>query len=176
MDHINVTIGDITRARTDAIINAANRVMLGGGGVDGALHLAAGPALLEACRRLPEIGGVRCPTGEARITGAGELAADYVIHAVGPRYAVDPDPPALLAGAYRNSLRLALDYNCRSVAAPAISCGIFGYPLEEAAHIALDTSAEADFRGLAITFYLYSQDVFDVWNTVLTRLRNQPGA
>ncbi|GAB4506289.1 MAG: O-acetyl-ADP-ribose deacetylase [Anaerolineales bacterium] len=127
--------GDITQQDTDAIVNAANPTLLGGGGVDGAIHRAGGPQILEECRR---IGG--CPTGEARITNAGRLKAKKVIHTVGPVYHRDGDrAPQLLASAYRNSLRLASEHGLRSVAFPSISTGAYGYPMEEAAPIALKT-------------------------------------
>lgn len=165
MNNIRLQIGDITAAEVDAIINAANEVMLGGGGVDGAIHRAAGPALKTACREVPAVDGIRCPTGEARITSAGELSAKYVIHTVGPIYRETAKPAVLLASAYRNSLRLALENGCSSVAAPAISCGVFGYPIDEAARIALDTCAASEFAPLEITFYLFDQTAFDVWDS-----------
>lgn len=164
MDNIHLTIGDITTAEVDAIVNAANEQMLGGGGVDGAIHRAAGPALLAECRQVTAVNGIRCPTGEARITGAGNLPANYVIHTVGPVYAAVSNPAELLANAYRNSLQLALDNDCRSIAFPAISCGVFGYPLDEAAQIALATCAEKHFARLDICFYLFGERIFSTWN------------
>ena len=130
--------GDITTAKVDAIVNAANPVMLGGGGVDGAIHKAAGKKLLEACKAVKSKDGIRCPTGEARITEAGDLDAKYVIHTVGPKYYTDTDPKSLLISAYKNSLELAQKYECKSIAFPAISCGVYGYPIEEAAKISVD--------------------------------------
>lgn len=132
---LELTEGDITEQETDAIVNAANSSLLGGGGVDGAIHRAGGPAILEACKKL---GG--CPTGEARITAGGDLKARYVIHTVGPVYHDGKkNEPELLANAYKNSLALALQYKLRSVAFPSISTGAYGYPLNEAAVIALKT-------------------------------------
>lgn len=132
---MELTEGDITEQETDAIVNAANSSLLGGGGVDGAIHRAGGPAILEACKKL---GG--CPTGEARITAGGDLKARYVIHTVGPVYHDGKkNEPELLANAYKNSLALALQYKLRSVAFPSISTGAYGYPLNEAAVIALKT-------------------------------------
>jgi O-acetyl-ADP-ribose deacetylase (regulator of RNase III) len=136
---LDVVRGDITTLDVDAIVNAANAGLLGGGGVDGAIHRAAGPELLAACRALPEVRpGVRCPTGEARITPGFRLKARYVIHAVGPVWnGGEFHEPELLASCYRSSLILARDHGLRSVAFPAISCGIYGYPLDLAAMIAV---------------------------------------
>lgn len=167
MENIKLVQGDITAAQADAIVNAANPAMLGGGGVDGAIHRAAGPALLEACYAVEEINGVRCPIGEARITSAGNLNARHVIHTVGPRYHIDPDPPALLASAYRNTFRLALANNCRTLAVPAVSCGVYSYPLEEAADIAIGQSCAAEFRDLQITFYLFGQEIYTCFAAAL---------
>lgn len=166
MSSIQILQGDITCAEVDAIVNAANPVMLGGGGVDGAIHRAAGPELKEACRRLPARHGKRCPVGEARITPAFRLPARYVIHTVGPRYHIDPDPAALLAAAYRNSLTLALENGCHSVALPAISCGVYGYPAEEAAEIALRVCVEPDFADMQLSFYLFGLEMLETWQAV----------
>lgn len=161
-----LVIGDITTAEVDAIVNAANQRMLGGGGVDGAIHRAAGPALLAACREVPAVDGIRCPTGEARITPAGALQARYVIHTVGPVYNSSSDPRGLLGAAYRNSFTLALQHDCRTLACPAISCGVFGYPLEEAASVALETSRDPAFAQLDIAFYLFDKTTYAVWDGV----------
>jgi len=136
---VEVIRGDITRLDVDAIVNAANERMLGGGGVDGAIHRAAGPELLAACRKVPEVRpGVRCPTGEARLTPGFRLTARYVIHTVGPVWRGGSHGEAeLLARCYRNSLALARDSGVGSIAFPAISCGIYGYPIEDAATIAV---------------------------------------
>ena len=136
---LNVVRADITTLEVDAIVNAANTGLLGGGGVDGAIHRAAGPELLAACRALPEVRpGVRCPTGEARLTSGFRLKARYVIHAVGPVWnGGEFHEPELLASCYRSSLILARDHGLRSIAFPAISCGIYGYPLDPAAMIAV---------------------------------------
>ena len=139
MDRVEVLKGNITSVDTDAIVNAANELMLGGGGVDGAIHAAAGPELLEACRKVALVGpGVRCPAGEARITPGFRLAARYVIHTVGPIWnGGQSGEPELLANCYRNSLSLAHEHGVRSIAFPAISCGAFGYPVPEACSVAV---------------------------------------
>ncbi len=136
---LQVLVGDITKLEVDAIVNAANERLLGGGGVDGAIHRAAGPELMAACRALPEVRpGVRCPTGEARITPGFLLPARYVIHTVGPVWCGGAEREAeLLASCYASSLALALEHGLRSVAFPAISCGIYGFPLARAAKIAV---------------------------------------
>ncbi len=163
MAKIAIRQGDITQAQTDAIVNAANPAMLGGGGVDGAIHRAAGPQLLEYCKAVEVADGVRCPIGEARITPAGKLKSKFVIHTVGPRYQVDPEPAKLLANAYHNSLSLALENGCLSVAFPAISCGVYGYPPEEAAKVSLSVCRQSQFQSLKMEFWLFGEALFRVW-------------
>jgi len=136
---IKIIQGDITTLAVDAIVNAANQMMLGGGGVDGAIHDAAGDELYEACLKVPEVRpGVRCPTGEARITPGFRLPAKFVIHTVGPVYRDGQQgEPEKLAACYRNSLALAAENNCTSIAFPCISTGVYGYPIEGATQIAV---------------------------------------
>jgi O-acetyl-ADP-ribose deacetylase (regulator of RNase III) len=136
---IEIVESDITTLSVDAIVNAANESLLGGGGVDGAIHQAAGPALLDACRALPQVRpGVRCPTGEARITQGFRLPARFVIHTVGPVWrGGDQGEAERLASCYRTSLQLANAHGLDRIAFPAISCGVYGYPLEQAAAIAV---------------------------------------
>jgi O-acetyl-ADP-ribose deacetylase (regulator of RNase III) len=165
---IRILQGDLTQQGTDAIVNAANQKLLGGGGVDGAIHRGAGPALLEACRAIPEVRpGVRCPTGEARITRGFELPARYVIHAVGPVYRGRPGDAELLASAYRSSLELAVTHGLRSIAFPAISCGAYGYPAEEAASISLQVARERDWSLEEIRFVLFSDGLLAAWRRAL---------
>lgn len=149
---IQVVCADITRLALDAIVNAANPTLLGGGGVDGAIHRVAGPALLAECRALPQVEpGVRCPTGEARITSGHTLPARRVIHAVGPVWRGGADrEAALLAGCYRSSLALAHAHALASIAFPAISCGAHGYPPESAVPVAVAAVRAAAFADTTI--------------------------
>lgn len=155
---------------------AANERMLGGGGVDGAIHSAAGPELLRACRAVPEVRpGVRCPTGEARITAAGALPCRRVIHTVGPVYAGAAASAPLLGSAYRSSLGEAAGAGLASVAFPAISCGVFGYPLAEAARIALETCRDEARPPLEeVHFFLFGQHAMDAWLAAARGLDLQP--
>ena len=139
MTRVDVIQGDITALAVDAVVNAANESLLGGGGVDGAIHRAAGPGLLAECRALPEVApGVRCPTGEARLTGGHRLHARYVIHTVGPVWRGGVAGEAeVLANCYRACLQLAVEHQIKSVAFPAIGCGAYGYPPELAVPIAV---------------------------------------
>ena len=170
MKNIKIIQGNITTAKVDAIVNAANSQMLGGGGVDGAIHRAAGPRLLEECKNVPAVNGVRCPVGEARITPAGNLSAKYVIHTVGPIYHSDSAPAEHLASAYFSSLQLALENGCQTIAFPAISCGVYGYPHREAAEIALNTCSLPEFKNLQISFYLFGNEMYKIWESVYRKL------
>ena len=135
LEKLEVRQGDITQLDVDAIVNAANAKLLGGGGVDGAIHRVAGPQLLEECRAIDG-----CPTGEARITRGYNLPARHVIHTVGPVYSGKPRDSQLLTSCYLKSLTLAVENNLATIAFPAISCGVYGYPIEDACKIAVDTS------------------------------------
>jgi O-acetyl-ADP-ribose deacetylase len=160
--------GDITTVRVDAIVNAANEALLGGGGVDGAIHRAAGPGLLEACRAIPEVRpGVRCPVGEARITPGFDLSARHVIHTVGPVYRGRLEDAELLGSAYRSSLTLAEQHQVGSIAFPAISCGVFSYPLSEAAEVAVSVAREKSWSLAELHFVLFSEDVLEAWRGAL---------
>jgi O-acetyl-ADP-ribose deacetylase (regulator of RNase III) len=161
--------GDITQQDTDAIVNAANSSLLGGGGVDGAIHRAGGPQILAECR---QIGG--CPPGEARITSGGRLKARYVIHTVGPIYhGGQSGEPETLANAYRNSLALATQHGIKNVAFPSISTGAYGYPIALAATIALRTVMDylqAHPEVELVRFVLFGQEAYDEYKRVLESL------
>lgn len=171
MTTIRAIRDDITRIATDAIVNAANRALLGGGGVDGAIHRAAGPELVQACRALPVVStGVRCETGDARITPGFRLAAKHVIHTVGPVFGEhDGDEDRLLASCHRRSLELAVENRLSSVAFPAISCGVYGYPKPRAARVGV--AALREFPGLAslreIVLVAFDAEMLQLWEAEL---------
>jgi O-acetyl-ADP-ribose deacetylase (regulator of RNase III) len=175
MPRIELVTGDLTAERVDAIVNAANSSLLGGGGVDGAIHRTGGPEILAECRRLrattlPD----GLPTGEAVATGAGRLHARWVIHAVGPVWP-GPGPEAdarreLLASAYRNSIAVAVGLGAASVAFPAISAGIYGWPADDAAAVALATAADAEDAPPLVRFVLFSQRMHDEFRSAAERL------
>ena len=168
-DVIELLEGDITEQDTDAVVNAANRTLLGGGGVDGAIHRAAGPQLLAECRTL---GG--CETGDAKITKGYNLKAKYVIHTVGPIYhSAGEKAPELLASCYRRSLEVASANKLKSVAFPSISTGAYGYPLEEAAPVALKTVLDylKNHPGIQrIRFVLFGKDAYQAYEKALKDL------
>lgn len=164
---ITIKLGDITKQDVDAIVNAANTGLRGGGGVDGAIHRAAGPSVMEECRA---IGG--CKTGDAVITNAGNLKARKVIHTVGPIWqGGDRKEPELLESAYENSLLLAKRHSLRTIAFPAISTGAYGYPIEEATEIALGAGRryEKDFD--EIRYICFSKDHLDAYNRIWEEIK-----
>jgi len=167
---LEAVLGDITREEVDAIVNAANSSLLGGGGVDGAIHAAGGPEIIEACRKL---GG--CAVGDAKITTGGRLPARFVIHTVGPVYRDGKEgEPAALASCYQRSLALALEHGLDSIAFPAISCGVYGYPVEDAAQVAVNTVADFLREHAApkrVRFVLFDQRAFDAFSNALESLR-----
>ena len=171
-NRIDLLEGDITKCRVDAIVNAANETLLGGGGVDGAIHRAAGPELLAECRTL---GG--CPTGQARLTNGYRLPAQYVIHTVGPVYRGGTrGEPELLRSCHESSLSLAAEHGIRTIAFPAISCGVYGYPIEDAARIALAaTSAflDAHVEIERATFVLFGRETRERFDGVRRELEGK---
>lgn len=155
--------GDITKLEVDAIVNAANSTLRGGGGVDGAIHRAAGPGLLEECLKL---GG--CPTGEARVTSGHKLPARHVIHAVGPVWhGGGKGEPELLAACYRNALSIAAELSLNSIAFPAISCGVYRYPPEQAVGIATQT-CRAHARSIRVTFVCFDDAMLQLYQEQLS--------
>lgn len=166
---VEVIETDITTLAVDAIVNAANESLLGGGGVDGAIHRAAGPALLAACRALPEVRrGVRCPTGEARYTPGFDLPSHFVIHTVGPVWhGGDRGEPGLLADCYKNCLKIARQLAHDSIAFPAISAGIYGYPPEAAAEVAVTTIRHAEWTPERVVFCTFGTRMTDIYRALV---------
>ena len=165
--------GDITGQTVDAIVNAANSRLAGGGGVDGAIHRSGGPEIMkETDERYPD----GCPTGSAVISGAGTLPAKFVIHAVGPVWnGGGYDEADKLAGAYQRCLELAVDHNCASIAFPAISCGVYGYPIDQASEVALQTVIKFQQENAApgvVRFVLFDTSTFAVFSETMRRLTN----
>lgn len=162
--------GDITAQETDAIVNAANSSLMGGGGVDGAIHRAGGPQILQECMKIREKQG-GCDTGEAVITTGGKLSARYIIHTVGPVWrGGDSDEPALLANCYRNSLRLAVENGIKTISFPSISTGVYGYPVEKASLTALKTVMEFLQSSDAldeVVFVLYDNQTYQGYENAL---------
>jgi O-acetyl-ADP-ribose deacetylase (regulator of RNase III) len=164
--------GDITEQQVDAVVNAANSSLLGGGGVDGAIHRRGGPVILAACREL-RASRYRdgLPTGQAVATTAGDLPARWVIHTAGPVYARSEDRSELLASCYRDSLRVADELGAGQIAFPAVSAGIFGWPLDDAARIALSTISAVETSVQEARFVLFSTEILDAFQRAHARLR-----
>ena len=161
---IRLVQGDITRQSADAIVNAANSSLLGGGGVDGAIHSRGGPAILEACRKLRASHyGKGLRTGQAVATTAGELDAQWVIHTVGPVHSRAEDRSDQLASCYRESLRVADELGARTVAFPAVSAGIYGWPMDDAARIAVETVRAAEASVEEVTFVLFDEAAYEAF-------------
>jgi O-acetyl-ADP-ribose deacetylase (regulator of RNase III) len=170
---ITVVEGDLTAEAVDAVVNAANSSLLGGGGVDGAIHRAGGPEILAACRELragPLPDGL--PTGRAVATPAGHLSARWVIHTVGPFYAHEDDPAGLLASCHVESLRVADELGAATVAFPAISCGVYGYPVEEAAPVAVAAVHTATTSVREVRFVLFGAPTYRAWERALSHSRS----
>jgi len=166
---VTLKLGDITRERADAIVNAANSSLLGGGGVDGAIHRRGGPAILAECRELRKTrypDGL--PAGQAAATTAGDLDASWVIHTVGPVYSAREDRSAVLASCYEQVLKVADELGARVVAFPAVSAGIYGWPAENAARIALSTASRTPSQLEEARFVLFSEDMLATFRAVLT--------
>ncbi|MGV9276691.1 O-acetyl-ADP-ribose deacetylase [Streptomyces griseosporeus] len=164
MTTITLVRGDITRVSADALVNAANSSLLGGGGVDGAIHRRGGPAILEDCRRLRASRyGKGLPTGQAVATTAGDLDARWVIHTVGPVHSDSEDRSDLLASCYRESLRVADELGARTVAFPAISTGVYRWPMEDAARIAVETVRSTPTRVEEVRFVLFDDRAYDAF-------------
>ncbi|GAA0630508.1 O-acetyl-ADP-ribose deacetylase [Streptomyces thermocarboxydovorans] len=164
MTTITLVQGDITRQSADAIVNAANSSLLGGGGVDGAIHRRGGPAILEECRRLRATKyGKGLPTGQAVATTAGELDARWVIHTVGPVYSTTEDRSDLLASCYRESLRVADELGAKTVAFPAISTGVYRWPMDDAARIAVETVRAMDTAVEEVRFVLFDERAYNAF-------------
>jgi O-acetyl-ADP-ribose deacetylase (regulator of RNase III) len=168
MTTITLVQGDITRQRADALVNAANSSLLGGGGVDGAIHRRGGPAILQECRRLRASRyGRGLPTGQAVATTAGNLDARWVIHTVGPVYSAEEDRSPLLASCYRESLRVAGELGARTVAFPAISTGVYRWPMDDAARIALETVRSTPTTAEEIRFVLFDTPAYEAFTRQL---------
>jgi len=167
---IEIIQGDITKQKVDAIVNAANSSLMGGGGVDGAIHRSGGPAILEECRKIIARQGI-CPTGGAVITTGGNLPARFVIHTVGPVWAGgNRNEPEKLANCYRNSLTLAVEKNLRTIAFPNISTGIYGYPKELAAQVAMSTTLEflkTDSLIIKVHFVCFDEENFNLYRSLV---------
>lgn len=162
-------MGDLTVFVADVVVNAANPLMEGGGGLDGAIHRAAGPDLLKELRKKPVMNGIRCPHGKAILTPGFKLPAKWIAHAVGPIYLQDSNPQETLELAYRSAMALAERVDARTVALPALSCGIYGFPPEEAAKIALEAVVKPRWDFDVVTFVHHDPTTFTAWVTEINR-------
>lgn len=175
-NRIQILVGDITTINTDAIVNTANYSLLGGGGVDGAIHKAGGTKILEECKFLRNTkypDGL--PIGEAVITTAGNLKASYVIHTVGPKFKFDVNPQSLLESCYKNSFLIAEKYKCNSIAFPAISTGVYGYPKEEASKIAYNIISKLLQKAInikSVVFVFFTNEDADIFKSVNSNFQN----
>ncbi len=167
---LTVVLGDITEQDVDAVVNAANSSLMGGGGVDGAIHRRGGPAILEECKRIrAERYPDGLPTGRAVATTAGDLPARWVIHTVGPVYAKSEDRSGLLASCHTESLKVADELGARTVAFPAISTGVYGYPVEEAAPVSIRAVREADTRVEEVRLVLFDRATYEAFDRALAQ-------
>ncbi|MDX6286327.1 MAG: O-acetyl-ADP-ribose deacetylase [Frankiales bacterium] len=168
---IELVRGDITEQDADAIVNAANSSLMGGGGVDGAIHQSGGPAILEECKKLRATDWPNgLPTGHAAVTTGGNLSARHVIHVVGPVYAKNEDRSDLLASCYREALRCADDLRAHVVAFPAVSAGVYGWPINDAARIAINTVRETPTTVGIVRFVLFGQEAYDAFSAALVEV------
>lgn len=170
---VEAQLGDLATLAVDVVVNAANPYLAGGGGLDGALHRAAGPELLAACQALPAVEGVRCPTGESRLTEGFRLPAKWVVHAVGPIFSRSQDPEGELASAVRSAFALAEQVGARTIGLPALSCGCYGFPPRLAAPIAVAVAFERPWNLHRAVFVLTERGLLSVWDRAIRAAEGQ---
>ena len=171
---VEAQLGDLTTFAADVVVNAANPYLAGGGGLDGVIHRAAGPELHAACQSLPAVGGLRCPTGESRLTEGYALPAKWIIHSVGPIYSRSPDPEGELAAAYRSAFVLAEQIGARTIGFPALSCGCYGFPPRKAAAIAVGVAFERPWNLDRAVFVFTEGGLLNEWARAIRAVRGQP--